>query len=330
MNEKKRKNWLDIAKGIGIVLVVLTHTMTGIINSSYQTIPFSYFVVNKEITGFFMTLFFFISGMFVHHWTKKPFWPALKEKIIRLVIPYFCWVGIVAMEKAMSAGVQNNPITWEKVLESPYVMFEEYWFLYIMFFVQLTYYAFAHFHQDKLFLILTAVMFWFRFRLPQSWIWWEFAHYAVFFAIGTFLKPSVLKKFIWKYKWAILLLASIVQVLLWIVIVPAQNYLWDDHYLLATAVTSSLMTGLLAICLEKKDKILSFFGEKSMEMYCLHPSILGLVRIIIGKIMPAGHFWMYALLTEGLTLLLLTLLFRIWKGKDPVYQTIFGTWKLKA
>lgn len=283
MSEKKRETWLDITKGIGIVLVVLFHTMSGIANSSDLPVPFSYYVVNKVISGFFMALFFFVSGMLIHSWTRKPFGKAIKEKIIGFVVPYFCWVLIVAVEKALTAGLQNNPITWEKIVLSPIEMFEEYWFLYIMFFVQLVYYAFSHFHLEKLFLVISAVLFWFRFSLPNVWIVWEFAHYAIFFATGTFLHPKDLKQFIWKYKWLILASSVVIQLLLWKLIVPAQNYIWEDRYLLVTACSGSLVTGLLSICLEKKSKFLRFFGQKSMEICCLHPTVLGGVRILIVK-----------------------------------------------
>lgn len=70
---KKRIGWLDICKGIGIILVILGH----VYSDAYP--------VKIWIYSFHMPLFFFVSGYLKGLFKKKT---TFKEKIITLIIPY--------------------------------------------------------------------------------------------------------------------------------------------------------------------------------------------------------------------------------------------------
>lgn len=70
---KKRIGWLDICKGIGIILVILGHVYS-------DAHP-----VKIWIYSFHMPLFFFVSGYLKGQFKKKT---TFKEKIIALIIPY--------------------------------------------------------------------------------------------------------------------------------------------------------------------------------------------------------------------------------------------------
>ncbi len=81
-----RKEYLDIAKGIGILLMVLAHC------------PLVYNPIKQWIYSFHMPLFFFVAGMV---WNKSSHekrgfftWKFLYDKVLRLIIPCFIW-GIV-------------------------------------------------------------------------------------------------------------------------------------------------------------------------------------------------------------------------------------------
>ncbi|MBO4887432.1 MAG: acyltransferase family protein [Firmicutes bacterium] len=81
-----RKEYLDIAKGIGILLMVLAHC------------PLVYNPIKQWIYSFHMPLFFFVAGMV---WNKPSHekrgfftWKFLYDKVLRLIIPCFIW-GIV-------------------------------------------------------------------------------------------------------------------------------------------------------------------------------------------------------------------------------------------
>lgn len=76
MSAKKRIDYLDVAKGIAILSVVVGHTF-----SAYD--PGSF--LNKFIYSFHMPLFFILSGYF---FKSQEFKPALNKKVKHLLMPY--------------------------------------------------------------------------------------------------------------------------------------------------------------------------------------------------------------------------------------------------
>ena len=75
-----RQIWIDVCRGIGIILVVFAHT-----NS-----PFKNFIY-----GFHMPLFFMISGIILdRHRADLPFIAQVKKYIKRYIIPYIILCGI--------------------------------------------------------------------------------------------------------------------------------------------------------------------------------------------------------------------------------------------
>src|SRR5512144_3032083 len=73
---KKRLEYIDIAKGIGILLVVMGHNDFSLVS------PFFY----KFIYAFHMPLFFFLSGMFFK--AELPFLTVLRRRFDTLLKPY--------------------------------------------------------------------------------------------------------------------------------------------------------------------------------------------------------------------------------------------------
>src|SRR6266508_2704332 len=73
----KRVEYVDIVKGIGIVLVVMGHNDFALIS------PFAH----KLIYSFHMPMFFFMSGMFFR--PDVPFWSFLWNRFNRVLKPFF-------------------------------------------------------------------------------------------------------------------------------------------------------------------------------------------------------------------------------------------------
>lgn len=68
--------WVDIAKGIGIILVFLGHF----------DIPN---ILRVEIYTFHIPLFFFLSGVVFN--SDKPIKRFLGDEAKRMIVPYYCW-----------------------------------------------------------------------------------------------------------------------------------------------------------------------------------------------------------------------------------------------
>lgn len=88
--EKRRDIAFDIAKGIGIVLMVIGHYIRSMLPSS---IAFTRFIYH-----FHMPLFFLIAGFFYERSTRKESYGAFVwNKFQRLMFPYFIlsWVTVI-------------------------------------------------------------------------------------------------------------------------------------------------------------------------------------------------------------------------------------------
>lgn len=126
-NTKKESNnlrldYLDVAKGIGIILVVMGHT--GFLKEG----------VSRFVFSFHMPLFFIISGMLLHHSDidNRDIGPLIRKKIRSLMIPYISfsliYIAISAVE--LLTGVLSKA----EMIQSVIYMFTLYgdstlWFL---------------------------------------------------------------------------------------------------------------------------------------------------------------------------------------------------------
>jgi fucose 4-O-acetylase-like acetyltransferase len=144
----KRIEYLDIARGIGILLVVLGHNDLGALS------PFS----RQVIYSFHIPLFFFLSGYFINtsvpfvEYLQKRFHTVLKPYLFTILLIYFASVSFEKM------GFQNAIVRILKALYGSinYLDWGQLWFLPHLFVVSL--YAF-------LFITLMD-------RLRNRWLTW--------------------------------------------------------------------------------------------------------------------------------------------------------------
>ncbi len=104
----------DLAKGIGIILVVLGHFFP-------EGSPNWYAVMRQVIYSFHMPLFLFVSGFVYMHTRRDISYGAfLMKKVKRIVIPYFLvsflFIAIKLVPQALSIYVKN-PVTLSSFLK---------------------------------------------------------------------------------------------------------------------------------------------------------------------------------------------------------------------
>jgi len=131
----KRIEYIDIARGIGILLVVLGHNDFALVS------PFAYHV----IYSFHMPLFFFLSGYFLK--TSIPFLEFVKKRFNSVLKPYFFTLFLiyftsVSFEK-MSFKTAIGRIVKSLYGTGHYIDWVQLWFLPHLFVVSL--YAFLFF-----------------------------------------------------------------------------------------------------------------------------------------------------------------------------------------
>lgn len=132
---KQRIGFLDIAKGIGILLVALAH------NDLQAYAPF----LHKVIYSFHMPLFFFLSGMFFRPTT--PLAALARKRFDSLLRPYFFTIFALYFAALFFDGTMGFPVALSRTLKALYANgfsldWVAMWFLPALFVMNLTAWAF--------------------------------------------------------------------------------------------------------------------------------------------------------------------------------------------
>ena len=117
----KRIEYIDIAKGIGILLVVMGHNDFGLVS------PFFY----KFIYAFHMPLFFFVSGMFFK--AELPFLTVLRRRFDTLLKPYIFTILLIFFMTISFTKVNFDMATMRVIkamyANGHYIDWVQLWFL---------------------------------------------------------------------------------------------------------------------------------------------------------------------------------------------------------
>jgi uncharacterized membrane protein YcfT len=126
-----RIDWVDYAKGICIVMVVMMHSVLGVEIAAGQT-GFMHLVV-MFAKPFRMPDFFLISGLFLSIVIDRDWRTYLDRKVVHFAYFYVLWVTIQFGFKAPSFAAETN---WSHVgflyLESFIEPFGTLWFIYLL------------------------------------------------------------------------------------------------------------------------------------------------------------------------------------------------------
>jgi uncharacterized membrane protein YcfT len=126
-----RVDWVDYAKGICIVMVVMMHSVLGVEAAAGQT-GFMHLVV-MFAKPFRMPDFFLISGLFVSVVIDRDWRVYLDRKVVHFAYFYVLWVTIQFGFKAPSFAAESS---WTHVgllyLESFIEPFGTLWFIYLL------------------------------------------------------------------------------------------------------------------------------------------------------------------------------------------------------
>ena len=126
-----RVDWVDYAKGICIVMVVMMHSVLGVEKAADQT-GFMHYVV-MFAKPFRMPDFFLISGLFLSVVIDRDWRTYLDRKVMHFAYFYVLWVTIQFGFKAPSLAAESS---WSQVgllyLESFIEPFGTLWFIYLL------------------------------------------------------------------------------------------------------------------------------------------------------------------------------------------------------
>lgn len=301
---KHRVTWIDISKGIGIILVVLGH----------NTIPEK---MESWIFSFHMPLFFFLSGYLFNKFKYTSLQSLLIKQSKSLLIPYFVfsifsflfWYFI---KNNVGQSSDINPIDpligiFYSIGVNPWLTFNPpLWFLTCLFVVEVLFYIFTKNRKTKWIislLIIFSILGYLNslynlYRLPWSI---DIALTAlVFFGVGNLFKQQNFKiKF--KYITNIIIIISAVSInFLFTKVKIDMNYnFYGEYFNFYIAAFSGILATLIFAQTIPSFKLLIYLGQNSLTIFALHwiakPFVIKLLSI--GNLYQESSFFANVLLT---------------------------------
>ncbi len=126
-----RLEWVDVAKGLCIVLVVLMHSTLGVEKAIGKTTALNAFI--EWARPFRMPDFFLISGLFLAARIDRPWRQYLDTKVVHFAYFYVLWLTIQFALKAPGMVAESGvTATFADYLTSYLVPFGTLWFIYLL------------------------------------------------------------------------------------------------------------------------------------------------------------------------------------------------------
>lgn len=293
MASSKRIEFIDLAKGICISLVVLFHIFRAcMIGKSHEEAPILAFLMNDLLGSFRMPFYFFLSGLFYKQYIGSLTF--IKKKINKLLIP-FLFVFLITIVLRNIAEYIINPYYDYATLKKDIINLRPntpIWFLLCLFNINIIYYIVDKSFKNKaiLSIIIIAICltgFYLRRKNIGDPLFIVSALVFLPFYLGGFWinrGTTFLSKPFTNTSWIVFLL--LVSVLF------ANTYyyglsFYNNHYYLAEFIHWIIggFTGTFAmIILAKRIKklpIISYIGRYSIIVLCTH---LLVIRVLF-------HIW---------------------------------------
>lgn len=304
--KKERIVWIDIAKGIGILLVVLEHILMSYIRQTGNEQVIHALPI-RIIVGFYMPLFFFLSGIFMKSILRKSFRDVFVNKFKRLMIPYLLW-GCVSV---VFYGIYSHSLPFLRILELPFRPIFVLWFVYTLFLGTLLFYILQTRFDKKNIIIFAIIMFILGRYLSQrysieidSWQkpWVGLLQNFVFIYIG-FLSKDIFYRFKKNRIYITALLSLIILVVL--NVISNQNIFWvipAEFFTSICGITFVCAISMLLADFEVLKRVFSYIGFMSMQIYLIHKIVVEVVSFVI--IHFSSNVYIFSVINLSLTLLI--------------------------
>lgn len=295
-----RDNWVDCAKGIGIILVVYGHVARGLVKAGIEVPVDFYNLTDSIVYSFHMPLFFFLSGLFFYHsFSKRGGKKLVFSKIDTILYPFLLWSIIQGCTEVFLSHYTNGNLPLYKVFTLLWAPRAQFWFLYALFFifvVSAIIYSYTAKKYSICIFIAAAFTYVFSDFLPDLRIIAFIAKNLVFFCFGIiFTQYFNIKYFSNKAAFIISFLSFIVGQWYFHKYL-SLTYIDIGIVSLSIALISIVfivsMSSLLA---KNSNRIISYIGASSMSIFLMHVLAGSGARVILDKVFHIDTFTIHVL-----------------------------------
>lgn len=274
----KRIEEIDICKGLAILFVYLGHSILyyPYVESISNSVFFN--IISRSIASFNMPLFFVISG-FLFYGTRKSTMDIIKNKTIKLLVPYLVCMAIVIISKqllpsGMAYNQQNGLIN---ILKNVFLYGGDRWFVYVLFFIFIIVALLKKIlTQPIIFLcmIVSAILSLLNF-LPHIFLINEIVRFLFFFLLGCVYKNNYQKinTIIIKYRYVVYGLFILCSIVFVRDILPIP--IFGDYIIQIIGIAACFIFSFHIITLEDKigdNKVVGYIkyaGKYSLQFYLM-------------------------------------------------------------
>ena len=295
MNQQ-RFTWIDIAKGLGIFLVVLGHTIRGLISSDIMAWTTTTQFIDAWVYAFHMPLFFLLSGLLLFREVEKPWGTLVSDKVRSIAYPYVVWSVATLIIKTVLGPAVNEP---QSISDLPLILYApigQFWFLYTLFILMISAAGLMKLgFKPWAILILAIAMYPGLLPIPDGpGVVVQTAAMAIYVAIGVNVGNDRNIRMLTSIPRLRLVAAAVAGLL----VSSCAGWLQPtlrSQLLPALAVSGIMGTVALALLLErtKLSSIIASLGRYSMEIYLVHTIASAGVKIMLIRLVdvtdPAIH-----------------------------------------
>ncbi len=325
---KNRVGYFDIAKGIGIILVIIGH------------IEYMPLALREYIVTFHMPAFFVISGMLMNLTNEKDRSAKvlIKHKLQRIMIPYFVFSVIYPVFELIKYGITGEGYSTKLFIQELLVGLSMtgvsvLWFLPALFFSELIVLYFIKNRKRPVFIVIGIAVLtgaWFlAFPIPSMALFlWRTIYCTVLVLFGYMLYPAVNRAA------GIPVLSILLSVAMFVILAftgPANDIV-DLHYIVTGNIflyyTNALMGSIALILLSAVidryaakpfSGAIRFYGQHSLFIMLTHMNFMILfvaekIAFWLSGIVPRGKDLIFNLTAVSVTILIETVLILLWNG----------------
>jgi fucose 4-O-acetylase-like acetyltransferase len=301
-----RLQWVDQAKGIGIVLVVFGHVLDGVHNAGIPIDAFTFRLTWDALYSFHIPLFFFLSGLFFpHSWQQRGLRGVMLNKVDTLVYPYLLWSLLQGFTQVALSQHVNNPVTAGEVLSLLWHPRQEFWFLYALFFTYLiacVLYFFVPARQRWMLLLGAVALYFLRTDIPRVAAIWYPAWYLVYFLAGAALQRVarlITERTAISLPVAALVFGGAVAALHQLsgqLAGGQSNPVISAANIVAAGAGTAMTLAVSALLARHGWNSMAYLGRMSLQVYLLHTTAAGFTRIVLQKVLGVDNLQVHLVL----------------------------------
>lgn len=280
-----RVAWQDVARGIGIALVVLGHVEQGLIGSGLISQP-AWHPFDFGLYTFHMPLFMFLAGLNVPRSLQAGGGRFLRSKVLGILYPYLLWSVLQGVAMAALSGLTNHRAGYDAIGRILWDPIPPFWFLYALFLFSVA----ARFIPARNLLALSIVVFPLGEMFYRDSFMHRLLHFPVFFVLGMYFGSRWTVPRI-HAPWIALGVAVAGGTIIAGLHAAMQNY--DSVWMLPAALGGTV--AMLGIA-QRLDSVTALvrMGRISLAIYVMHILAASGTRILLHRLLPTRNpGWLY-------------------------------------